>query len=281
MKALFTIAVCCLVAAPAVTQVKRGKAQERIKRKVEAMRKAMRAGKILEFNVFVRVKLKNGNRMKGVVKNGKFVELQDGIDFVSVAQLDDKRAGMRVWYTVGTNSFVFLRYEEIERYSIGSKLSDAQVKSIELKLAQELTDTRENYRRMRDLRLRQIEEKKKLAAAGKVGKTDDPDAPPDLKATQMKLLKEFPPDDGWGAEKLEKLKSRRVVLGVYPNEKERRFEKSFAAWKAAFDANEKILEYKETAKKQKKSEPGDSDKAKGDPAAKPPGSTGASGKPSK
>jgi len=252
MKSLLTIAICCLVAAAAPTQDKSEAAKEKIRKKVEAMRKAMRDGKIRKLNVYVRVKLKNGNRLKGVVKNGRFVELHDGIDFVSAVNIDDKRAGMRIWYSVGTTSYVFLRYEQIEHYSIGTKLSDAQVKALEMKLAQELSDTQENYRRMQEARRQRIAAKIKLEEKGEVGKIDDPDAPPDLKVAQLKLLQEFPPIEGWGAEKIARLKLRRITLGVYPNEKERRFEKIFESWKIAATAHEKIIAYKESAEKKKK-----------------------------
>jgi hypothetical protein len=240
-----TLALCCLSTVLPSQVVE--SARDRIRRKVDTMRQAMRDGLIREYNVYVKVRLKNGNRLRGVVKNGRFVELVDGIDFVSAARVSDKRAGMRVWYTVGANSYLFLRYRDIARYTIGSKLSDDQVKSIEHTLEQDLADTRENYRRMRAAtRARSGQPTLK----GGTGNTGASSKIPELDEAQARLLKDFPPSAGWGKAKLDRLKTRRITLGVYPDERESRFEKVYAEWAKAYDAQEEINKAKEEAKAQ-------------------------------
>jgi len=230
-----TLALCCLSTVLPSQIVE--STRDKIRRKVDAMRKAMRDGLIQEFNVYVKVRLKNGNRLRGVVKNGKFVELSDGIDFVSAVRVSDKRAGMRIWYTVGANSYIFLRYRDIARYTIGSKLSDDQVKSIEHKLAQKLSDTRENYRRMREAQKEKPGEQKLEGGTGKTGASSEI---PKLSQAHAKLLKDFPSSEGWGKELLDRLKIRRINIGVYPNKKEARFETVYANWAKAYDAQEAI-----------------------------------------
>ena len=116
------------LAGPATAQTVDRKKQ--IRERTKEMRTEMRKGQIRHFNVYVTVRLKNGNRLKGVVKNGQFIELDNGLDFVS-ADRDDPRAGLRIWFTAGTNSFIFLTYGQIAHYEIGNTLSDQQVKAMD------------------------------------------------------------------------------------------------------------------------------------------------------
>ena len=249
MRVLHTILLLAL--ATTVLPAQKGKDYKtKVNEKVMAMRKAMRDGKVVHYNVRVRVRLKNGNRLKGIVKNGRLVELVDGLDFVTSANQLDPRAGLRVWYTAGTNSFIFVSYKDIARYKIGSTLSDEQVKAIEMKIADAKREMIENYERLQDAK-KNAADKNKTAQnqqqpPGNQGQTG---AEPELQLTaeQKKLLEEFPPSAGWSENKLNKLKLERITIGRFPNEKERKFEGSFTAWNEAYKKSQEIANAKKQA----------------------------------
>src|SRR5690606_293389 len=127
--------------------------QTQMRKKIEAMREALREGRVAHYNVRVMVRLKNGNRLKGVVKNGRFVELHDGLDFVPTDR-DNPSAGLRVWYTAGTNSFLFIPHSTIAHYKIGVRLSDEQVKALEEKLIAQRKEADEQARKVAEDQLR-------------------------------------------------------------------------------------------------------------------------------
>ena len=53
------------------------------------------------------------------------------------------------------------------------------------------------------------------------------------------MLKKFPPEDGWGKEKLENIKWRQVILGLFPSPEEKEFIEAFDEWEKAWEAEEK------------------------------------------
>lgn len=53
------------------------------------------------------------------------------------------------------------------------------------------------------------------------------------------LLKKFPSEDGWGKEKLENIKWRQVILGLFPSPEEKEFIEAFDEWEKAWEAEEK------------------------------------------
>jgi hypothetical protein len=209
--------------------------QDKLAQKVQAQRDAMRAGKVRNYNVYVRVRLKNGNRMKGVVKNGRFVERRDGLDF-EPSQRSVPGSGLRVWFTAGTNSFIFMPYDSIANYRIGRTLSDDQVKAIELTIAQKRREIEEQHRlaKQQAIDKQKAEADKATDDPGKGGRDGATAAGPQLSDAQKELLKEFPPDAGWGESKIASLKLRRITLGVYPSEKEKRFEENYKLWSEAY-----------------------------------------------
>ena len=228
MRTIQALLIVCFAAAIPAQEREVLRAKEKLKQRVEAMREAMREGKILSYNVRVKVRLQNGNRMKGVVKNGRFVELHDGLDFVSAGRQDDG-SGLRLWYTAGTKSFIFLSYRDIVSYEIGAKLSDEQVKVIEAKISDQRQETQKNYRRISKQIDRGNSGTGKEQQAEKTEKTETK-----LTEAQSELLMEFPPSEGWSAEKREQLQIRRITLGVYPNDEEKKFEEVFDAWSKAY-----------------------------------------------
>lgn len=205
----------------------------KIEKRVLEMRDAMRSGKVPQDDVYVRVLLKNKNKFKGVVKNGRFVEVYKGPDYVT-ADRDQRGAGLRLWYADGSQGFLFVLYAEIESYEIGRALTAEQVKALDQVVV------------VRSPRPAKPEpatkpEAKPVSVVPSLGL-------PALTGPQKALLQEFPPSKGWGASKIAILKQRRIALGVYPNEQERKFEAQYEAWYAALELQQKLREAEFAAK---------------------------------
>lgn len=209
--------------------------KKRVVEEVTRKRDDMRDGKVERFNVRVKVRLKNGAKLNGVVKNGRLVEREEGIDFVE-ADRSNPDAGIRLYYFDETTSFVFLRWGEIDTHKVVVRLTDDEVRAIE-------KDMLERERKRQEERQAAIDAK--AAAAGQKP-PDGPGAEKDksekdksksgdkkavTKESSTPLLTEFPPADGWSEAKLQEIQRRKIAVGAYPNEKEKRFLEVFADWK--------------------------------------------------
>lgn len=252
--------------APAVAQdVRKVDPRERLEQEVDEKARRMREGKLVRTNVRVTVRLENGSRMRGIVKNGRFIERHDGLSFVP-SDLSVDGAGLRLWYTDQGSGYVFLPYATIRSHSIGQILTDEEVKAI-------------------GLRMEQLEaaRKARAAAAGRSpaggppggegagpgnGAGDGPGATPPggvppggtakpgqkapesrLTDDQRLLLEEFPPEQGWSPAKLEKLQRDKIIIDRFPNAQEARFIEVYADWKAAYDIQQEEQAAAEAAKK--------------------------------
>ena len=238
--------------------------KERIQKEIDTMRRQMQEGTLVRLNVRVTVRLRNENRITGVVKNGRFVERPDGLEFVQ-ADRNTPGAGIRVWYYDGTTSCIFLPYEEIATYSIGQRLTETQVKAIEEKLELErkrADEAREAARKAREEEQKRQAEKaqKEQGEKGeksekpddeKTGKGDGSQGGADAKTSDQKieeqtkrllaLVDEFPPSKGWSADKAAEIEKRKITVHVFPNAEEKRFLEVLEDWKRGM-ALKKALE---------------------------------------
>ena len=103
---------------------------DRIEERSQAMRDQIGTGKQVQSHVRVSVRLKNGNRLKGVVKDGRLVERVDGLRFVD-AQAQEAGAGIRVWYSNGMRNFVFVPFDGLAEYQVLQRLTPKQLEQIE------------------------------------------------------------------------------------------------------------------------------------------------------
>ncbi len=279
MKKYTLIVAAALICAPLLSAQETGK--ERIRREVAEKQKAMRSGKVVRANRRVTVRLKNGSRMRGVVKDGKFIELVDGLAFVP---LEVKRpgAGLRLWYYDHTTSFIFLPYKSITKASIGEELTDEEVREIGRRIGVERREAQKRAKKVREARKLAAAEKAKKEAAAKGGGAANAGTAgaseaelPTMTPAQTAWIKEYPPKDGWGIDKVSALERRKIVVGVYPNKVEKRFIDNFKTWNEAYQAYKKIQDAKAVAKAAAKSAAKSADK----PAAKPAGEKPASAPP--
>lgn len=226
------------VPAPAIAQGTENARNREIEREILRMRKLLRAGKVVTSHVRLRVRLKNGNRIQGVVKNGKLIERVDGLHFVS-ADSQSRGAGVRLWYYDDTNSYIFLPFHSVASYKVGERLSGSQVLAIEQKIEsdreraeqarKEYLARREAERRANsgelDEQARREEELRR--EAGELAKEEE-------MRKLLALLDEYPPEDGWSRERRDEIELLKVTAGVFPDQKGRRFLEIFADWNKAF-----------------------------------------------
>lgn len=226
--AVSTILAVFVASVPATAQNRR----DRIEQEVLETQRAMREGKVIRANVRVTTRLKNGSRLRGVVKSGRFIERLDEREFIET-DVKGPNAGLRLWYYDDTNSYIFLPYDTVAHYRIGEKLTDEEVEAI----AKRIDDNRKKA----DAKRAQIKAAQKQPADAEPGDEKPADKPADepaaskLTPAQKKLLEDYPPEAGWGLDKLQELERRSIVIGVFPNESEKRFIDSFAQWNEAFE----------------------------------------------
>lgn len=128
---------------------------------------------------------------KGVIRNGKLIERIVKHRFVPQKTLNHPRCGVRIWWSGGTDGFIFFRYSVIKSVAITGRLTDVERREI-----------------MRRLRAGRAGNK---AAAPEDEQVDLELAkltPAQLKAY---LLKRYPYDKGWNHKKLRTLKRQKLI----------------------------------------------------------------------
>lgn len=144
---LASLLACAAVAqAPAQARADRSASTSKAARRAQDMREQVSAGRILKSHVKVRVRLQNGSRLTGVVKDGRLVERVDGLHFVR-ASAEQRGAGVRLYYTSGTRGFVFVPFHSLKSYEVLQRLSQQQVLDIEAEMQRE--EQRASERRAR------------------------------------------------------------------------------------------------------------------------------------
>jgi len=260
---LLWTALTTLIGGPLAAQIT---VKDRIRRELDEKQRLMREGKVVLTNVRATVRLQNGSRLRGVVRQGRFVERVAGLDFVP-SERSAPGAGIRLWYYDQTNSYVFLPFESIREYRIGEKLTDDQVRAM----------AEEFERRQREAAERAARGAKPGedgGDAGGQGQGPPQNLPPGVQPEAVKgpggkpgyiagltpeqnaLLKEFPPDEGWGPDRLREIEARKIRIGVYPNEAERKFIANYDQWNEANDLRRKLAQEQPTPSETPPAPPG-------------------------
>lgn len=238
MRRTWIAGALCALSMTAVLPAQGGQeSSEHIRREIDERQQAMREGRVVRSNVRITLRLRNGSRLKGVVKDGRFVERPQGLEFLPTEMTEDD-AGIRLWYYNDTNSFIFLPYTTIAYHKIGDRLTDDEVRRI----AAELDKKAEERSRLKD-----DPDKAGGEATGDGANGEAQSDLPVLADEQKALLAEFPPEQGWGYDRMRELEARKIRIGVYPNEKEQKFLDSFEAWNQAFQLWQQIEELKRSA----------------------------------
>lgn len=104
--------------------------RDRVLERSQEMRDNIETGRSVKSHVRVAVRLKNGNRLRGVVKDGRLVERVDGLRFVD-AQAQEVGAGIRLWYSGGGRDYVFVPFRDLSDYTVMERLSQQQLEAFE------------------------------------------------------------------------------------------------------------------------------------------------------
>lgn len=232
-------------------------APTRTEKRAQDMREQIDTGKQVQSHVRVSVRLKNGNKLVGVVKDGRFVERVDGLRFVE-AQAQESGAGIRLWYSAGTRSYVFLPFAQFVEYEVLQRLSTKDLATIEQQMQMEEKRAAERAAAAAKAATGDAtaaptpdaggdgqpapagESGAGDAAKSKAAKTDKADKPDDAAAKQQeqeklwfRLVSEYPPTGGWNQAKCDEIKRRKAVVGAAPSAAEQFFADNFGEWQKA------------------------------------------------
>ncbi len=210
--------------------------QEIIRRKILEHR---RNGRLVKRNVKVRVRLRNGESLIGVVKEGRFVEKVKGLEFVP-ADIRTKGAGIRLWYYDDTDGYIFLPYTMIRTYKILKELTGVEIKAIRERILERRTKAKAlAKKRLEELKRKEKEFLQNQNASKKLDKLSKNLKEEKKKREEEKrllaLIKEFPPEKGWGPKKIEEIRIRKVAIGAFPDQKSKRFVEVFEDWTKGYN----------------------------------------------
>lgn len=263
------LALSVLMATPFLAAQAGGTPDESVtvERRAKEMRESLESQKPIRSHVRVEVKLQNGNKLQGIVKDGRLVERVDGLRFVD-AHADDKGAGIRLWYSGGASNYVFVPFADFAQYKVLQRLSAKELTEIEDRMRMEEAAAAEKRRQLdAERKAREAADAKAAAEAEAEGETTDDgeaavdgDGKPTAKGKPVKggkdkdgkdvatpkvtgeqqqqrdwfqLLQEYPPAEGWNAAKKDEIGRRLAVVGAKPSDKEQRFVDKFEDWKKA------------------------------------------------
>ncbi|MFK7741054.1 MAG: hypothetical protein AB8H80_12100 [Planctomycetota bacterium] len=263
--------------------------RSKVQRRAKEMRQNINKGRQVKSHVRVRVRLKNGNRLTGVVKDGRLVEKVDGLQFVD-AKARDAGAGIRLWYSGGTRSYIFVPFQSLKNYEIVQRLSQRQVMQIENEMM--MAEKRAEERKAREARRargraeggdatspagaapsqpparpsRPGQPRSSQANSGQpagtaaskaypsktggttgaqaggdataggtstAGSTVGKGATPAQQIKWLQLLRQYPPEQGWGEAKKGEIQRKFQVIGVPPTKVEQAFVDQYTDWLAA------------------------------------------------
>ena len=211
-----------------------------------------RPGPVRPADERVLVTLKNGETLTGVAPQGIKIERLVGGRFLPSKDVRELKAGIRVWYYRDLDGYLFLEHRQVASVEVLDRLTPEQSK--------ELSDAMAAGRRGRDDARRAATLARRAAESRPTPEEGDepapkPEAPKPLSETDMAVLAQFPPEEGWTPEKFGELKRRSIVLHVYPNANEQAFLDGFETWRGAFERWSALEAAKEAAKEAPKSAP--------------------------
>jgi len=136
---------------------------------------------------------------RGVIRNGKLIELLGGVDhkhFVPVENIEDSECGVRLWWSGDSDGYIFFRYSSIEKLALTGLLTEEERTEIlrRLRARREGTDPETAAAQARAAAEKSLEE------LGKMPREE----------LKKLLLGRFPYDAGWTAEKRLQLKLKQV-----------------------------------------------------------------------
>jgi hypothetical protein len=198
-------------------------------------------------DIHVTVYLRTTAKIDGIVRGG-FERLSGG-SFQPATIDDGPNVGYRIWYTSGTNGFIFVRHRDIVRIENRGVVTDEQRRRLEETLRQlreAAQRSREEARlQLEGLRERQEAEEKAEEETGQDevaqrAKVEEEEAARKREA----LLERFPPTE-WKPERRDQIRQNQVILGLAPSPRENEWLESYDSWKPAYDEWVRLQKQKE------------------------------------
>jgi hypothetical protein len=209
------------------------------------------------------------------------MEVMENGKFRPVRGTPTRDAGHRIWYSSGTNGFIFVRHLDIVQIENRGPVTSEQQKRLDetLKALKEAAEaSRAQARRdLESLRERQKAAKVAEEEAEKSSKEEAATRARDEKAAKRtKLLERFPPTE-WTPERKDKIRENMVVRGTAPSADENAWLEVYDEWKEAHDAwlkaeKERKVRAEAEAEAEKEAEgdtPAKEGSGEGEPAGKP------------
>lgn len=229
----------------------------RVAERAQEMRENLEVGSATTSpHVRVAVRLRNGSRLAGLVKDGRMAERMEGRQFVA-ARADDAGAGVRIWGAAGGRDYVFVSFRDIAEYQVLQRLTQRQLEQLEREV--QLAGERQQPAIEPSAVNLPGGDVTTLAGGPDPSATTVPGAAPQsmgqvgaapgatvttagsapkagddaLHKEWFALLQEYPPAAGYGAEKRDEIARRLAVVGAKPSAAELRFVEKFDDWQKA------------------------------------------------
>jgi hypothetical protein len=232
---------------------------------VTDLRRDLLAGKTLRSHVRITVRLTNGNKLRGIVKDTKLVQTDGGLRFAP-SEPKDRTDGIKLWYSEGRSSYVVLPFADIRDYLVQERLTSEQLRAIELQVAAAEKAAVVDKSAAQQSAAEQPAEGQAAGEAVPAKPTEGGEPTPgqsegrppatgvatkpgdaasglqsasgasgaaDEQKRMFALVQEFPPSAGWSAKKRDEIASRMAVIGAKPSKAEQRFCEVFTDWQKA------------------------------------------------
>lgn len=189
----------------------------------------------------VRINLKNGAVFEGVVRHKELYERLENGWFHPVDEDQARRNdGIRIWYPGFAQGFVFVRKKDIRSVEKLDRIQAGEAEEIQRIVADKANQAIDAYNAV--LRAREDQRDREQLPQDLVerasGFPEDGEAfeavPPERVVGEYALLDRFPPEEGWGEERADRLERRKWLIGVFPNSDEKAFLSVFPRWREQY-----------------------------------------------
>jgi len=205
----------------------------------------------------VEIRLREGDILRGVLKGARAEVMLNG-RYRKVENRTIEGAGIRIYYAMGLNGFVFVPYASISDIEFKGELTSeegidiarrivAERKRSErqrIRLAMEL-EAKRRAKQEAAARKKAAEESGEETAEGtkpgtKKAGADAPKEGADRAKKIRALLKRYPPGKDWKPSRLAEIKDRQLILNIYPTEEERGFMENYDLWLEGYEIWRKL-----------------------------------------
>lgn len=175
----------------------------------------------------VHAQLNNGHSIIGVALGSRLSEKSTRRGYSPTEDRKHRKSGVRVWYYRNLDGFIFLPHKTVEKLEVLGKLSSADSRALRTAVSAA------RKARASAAKAKAEAAKAKAKPGGEPGEKPGEGGGDVLTSAEQALLKEFPPDKGWSAERFGEIQRRKIVLHINPSSQEQKFIEVFQDWAKA------------------------------------------------